>query len=162
MNLLVKIIGLVSLLLMIGDLSYGKTESRLRVGKSINVFVRYGYLGISMKVISYNDTERWLFKEPTNNVFLVSSSRVCSDIFHHREQKRNHHIIVAECECHSFTRHTNWGLRNRFCFFLLINIRFSLSLTFRNWCKMSNVWIWFLLYSSFQCNFRFCYNFRIT
>lgn len=50
----------------------GKIESRLRVGKTINVFVRYGYLGISMKVISYNDTERWLFKEPTYNVFRVS------------------------------------------------------------------------------------------
>lgn len=79
MTLSMKIIGFVSLLLlMIGDLSDGKTESRLRVGKSINVFVRYGYLGISMKVISYNDTERWLFKEPTNNVFLVSLPRVCS------------------------------------------------------------------------------------
>lgn len=74
MNLLMKIIGFVSLLLMIGDLCLGKTESRLRVGKAINVFVRYGYLGISMKVISYNDTERWLFKEPTNNVFRVSTT----------------------------------------------------------------------------------------
>lgn len=25
-----------------------------------------------MKVISYNDTERWLFKEPTKTVFKVS------------------------------------------------------------------------------------------
>lgn len=49
-----------------------KSESSLRVGNSINVFVRYGYLSISMKVISYNDTERWLFKEPTNQVFRVS------------------------------------------------------------------------------------------
>lgn len=82
MNLLMKIIGFVSLLLMIGDFSDGKTESRLRVGKSINVFVRYGYLGISMKVISYNDTERWLFKEPTNNVFLVSLSCFAVHLIH--------------------------------------------------------------------------------
>lgn len=81
MNFLIKIVGFVSLLLMIGDLSDGKTESRLRVGKSINVFVRYGYLGISMKVISYNDTERWLFKEPTNNVFLVSAVHIASHKF---------------------------------------------------------------------------------
>ncbi|XP_070503011.1 torso-like protein [Chironomus tepperi] len=47
----------------------GQSESLLRVGKAINVFVRYGYLSISMKVISYNDTERWIFKEPTKNVF---------------------------------------------------------------------------------------------
>ena len=49
----------------------GQSESLLRVGKAINVFVRYGYLSISMKVISYNDTERWIFKEPTKNVFQV-------------------------------------------------------------------------------------------
>ncbi|CRK89098.1 CLUMA_CG002531, isoform A [Clunio marinus] len=48
---------------------FGQSESLLRVGKSINVFIRYGYLSISMKVISYNDTERWIFKEPTRNIF---------------------------------------------------------------------------------------------
>lgn len=51
----------------------GQSESLLRVGKAINVFIRYGYLSISMKVISYNDTERWIFKEPTKNIFQVSS-----------------------------------------------------------------------------------------
>ncbi|XP_055314795.1 torso-like protein isoform X2 [Sitodiplosis mosellana] len=69
MTLLYKIIGFCTLFLLINNLCMGKIESRLRVGKTINVFVRYGYLGISMKVISYNDTERWLFKEPTYNVF---------------------------------------------------------------------------------------------
>lgn len=49
----------------------GQSESLLRIGKAINVFIRYGYLSISMKVISYNDTERWIFKEPTRNVFQV-------------------------------------------------------------------------------------------
>jgi hypothetical protein len=49
----------------------GQSESLLRVGKAINVFIRYGYLSISMKVISYNDTERWIFKEPTKNIFQV-------------------------------------------------------------------------------------------
>uniref|UniRef100_A0A182Q629 MACPF domain-containing protein n=1 Tax=Anopheles farauti TaxID=69004 RepID=A0A182Q629_9DIPT len=47
----------------------GQRESQLRLGKAVNVFLRYGYLSISMKVISYNDSERWLFKEPTNNIF---------------------------------------------------------------------------------------------
>lgn len=72
MNYLIKLIGCLSILAFIGELCLGKSESRLRIGKAINVFVRYGYLGISMKVISYNDTEKWLFKEPTNNVFKVS------------------------------------------------------------------------------------------
>lgn len=71
MSLLLKIIGFCILFLLINNLCMGKIESRLRIGKTINVFVRYGYLGISMKVISYNDTERWLFKEPTYNVFRV-------------------------------------------------------------------------------------------
>lgn len=52
-----------------------QSESLLRVGKAINVFIRYGYLSISMKVISYNDTERWIFKEPTRNVFQVRCRR---------------------------------------------------------------------------------------
>lgn len=73
MTLLFKIAVsvLLSLCLLMNTIYSGKIESRLRVGRTINVFVRYGYLGISMKVISYNDTERWLFKEPTYNVFQV-------------------------------------------------------------------------------------------
>lgn len=47
----------------------GQRESQLRLGKAINIFIRYGYLSISMKVISYNDSETWLFKEPTKNIF---------------------------------------------------------------------------------------------
>lgn len=46
-------------------------ESQLRVGKAVNIFLRYGYLSKSMKVISYNDTERWLFKEPTTDIYQV-------------------------------------------------------------------------------------------
>lgn len=73
----------------------GKIESRLRVGKTINVFVRYGYLGISMKVISYNDTERWLFKEPTYNVFRVSMFVWMSNIFY-RSLDLLYHIELIE------------------------------------------------------------------
>lgn len=50
-------------------------ESQLRVGKALNVFVRFGYLGISMRVIPTNDTAeevRWLFKEPTRNIYKVT------------------------------------------------------------------------------------------
>lgn len=74
MNQFIKIIGYtISLFILICDnYCWGKSESQLRIGKAVNVFVRYGYLGISMKVISYNDTETWLFKEPTYNVFRVS------------------------------------------------------------------------------------------
>lgn len=53
----------------------GKSESQLRIGKAINIFLRYGYLGISMRVIPYNDsaeTEQWIFKEPTRSIYKVS------------------------------------------------------------------------------------------
>lgn len=71
MSEMVKLIGLLGLLSLI-TFCFGKTESQLRLGKAINIFIRYGYLSISMKVISYNDTETWLFKEPTKNIFTVS------------------------------------------------------------------------------------------
>lgn len=55
----------------------GQRESQLRLGKAINIFIRYGYLSISMKVISYNDSETWLFKEPTKNIFKVGVEVPC-------------------------------------------------------------------------------------
>ncbi|EDW97903.1 torso-like protein [Drosophila yakuba] len=50
----------------------GRRESQLRIGKAINIFLRYGYLGISMRVIPLNDNsepDRWVFKEPTKNIY---------------------------------------------------------------------------------------------
>ncbi|XP_062126688.1 torso-like protein [Drosophila sulfurigaster albostrigata] len=55
----------------------GSRESQLRIGKAINIFLRYGYLGISMRVIPYNDSaesERWIFKEPTKNIYKNMSA----------------------------------------------------------------------------------------
>ncbi|XP_032523017.1 torso-like protein isoform X3 [Danaus plexippus] len=44
-------------------------DSELGVGKSINIFMRYGYLSICMRVVPRNDTDGWVFREPTVNVF---------------------------------------------------------------------------------------------
>ncbi|XP_041968909.1 torso-like protein isoform X2 [Aricia agestis] len=44
-------------------------DSELGVGKSINIFMRYGYLSICMRVVPRNDTEGWVFREPTVSVF---------------------------------------------------------------------------------------------
>lgn len=44
-------------------------DSELGVGKAINIFMRYGYLSICMRVVPRNDTETWLFREPTVSVF---------------------------------------------------------------------------------------------
>lgn len=42
----------------------------IRVGNAINVFNRYGYFSISMRVVPRNDTNHsWIFREPTVDVF---------------------------------------------------------------------------------------------
>lgn len=70
MNQQYGFIWLLALFMLASDLCFGGShESQLRIGKAINIFIRYGYLSISMKVISYNDTERWLFKEPTRTIY---------------------------------------------------------------------------------------------
>ncbi|XP_012280059.1 torso-like protein [Orussus abietinus] len=40
-----------------------------RLGGAVNVFSRYGYLSISMRVVPRNDSDTWIFREPTLNVF---------------------------------------------------------------------------------------------
>ncbi|XP_015118950.1 torso-like protein [Diachasma alloeum] len=40
-----------------------------RLGGGVNIFSRYGYLSISMRVVPRNDTEPWIFREPTVDVF---------------------------------------------------------------------------------------------
>lgn len=45
-------------------------EGELRLGGAINLFSRYGYLSISMKVVPRNDSDtKWLYREPTIDVF---------------------------------------------------------------------------------------------
>ncbi|XP_029161347.1 torso-like protein [Nylanderia fulva] len=44
-------------------------SQRPRLGGAVNVFTRYGYLSISMRVVPRNDTETWIFREPTLDVF---------------------------------------------------------------------------------------------
>lgn len=44
-------------------------SQRPRLGGAINVFSRYGYLSISMRVVPRNDTETWIFREPTLDIF---------------------------------------------------------------------------------------------
>lgn len=65
--------SLIAVCTILGIVSFlRQADGQLRLGKAVNIFIRYGYLSISMKVISYNDTETWLFKEPTINIFKVS------------------------------------------------------------------------------------------
>ncbi|KAE9522090.1 hypothetical protein AGLY_017509 [Aphis glycines] len=48
-----------------------QTYADIKVGNAINVFNRYGYLSISMRVIPGNDPgHSWIFREPTVDVFM--------------------------------------------------------------------------------------------
>ncbi|CAH0719159.1 unnamed protein product, partial [Brenthis ino] len=59
-----------ALLLLAAALCRAATlDSELGVGKSINIFMRYGYLSICMRVVPRNDTDGWVFREPTVSVF---------------------------------------------------------------------------------------------
>lgn len=51
-----------------GDDAQQDIDSQLKVGKSINIFSRYGYLSLSMRVVSRNDSD-WVFREPTLDIF---------------------------------------------------------------------------------------------
>ncbi|CAH1958306.1 unnamed protein product [Acanthoscelides obtectus] len=44
------------------------TASQLKIGRAIDIFTRYGYLSLSMKVISRNESD-WMFREPTIAIF---------------------------------------------------------------------------------------------
>ncbi|KAL1506731.1 hypothetical protein ABEB36_006038 [Hypothenemus hampei] len=43
-------------------------ESQLKVGRSIDIFTRFGYLSLSMKVVPRNESD-WIFREPTIDIF---------------------------------------------------------------------------------------------
>ncbi|XP_018335703.1 torso-like protein isoform X2 [Agrilus planipennis] len=45
-------------------------DTQLKVGRSIDLFTRYGYLSLSMKVVPRNDSvPTWIFREPTVDIF---------------------------------------------------------------------------------------------
>ncbi|XP_011645783.1 torso-like protein [Pogonomyrmex barbatus] len=44
-------------------------SQRPQLGGAVNVFSRYGYLSISMRVVPRNDSETWIFREPILDIF---------------------------------------------------------------------------------------------
>ncbi|CAK9825115.1 Torso-like protein [Anthophora retusa] len=64
----------------------GNGSQRPRLGGAVNIFSRYGYLSISMRVIPRNDTDTWIFREPTLDVFrnpvaMASRSQQAATVF---------------------------------------------------------------------------------
>ncbi|XP_021916589.1 torso-like protein isoform X2 [Zootermopsis nevadensis] len=50
------------------------SDEQLHLGRGINLFSRYGYLSISMRVVPRNDTDlEWIFREPTVDIFRNTS-----------------------------------------------------------------------------------------
>ncbi|XP_014250379.1 torso-like protein isoform X2 [Cimex lectularius] len=67
----------------------GLTQQHLRVGGAVNLFGRFGYLSISMRVVPRNDSDgKWVFREPMLDVFksLPTTKRVIDNsentVFH--------------------------------------------------------------------------------
>jgi hypothetical protein len=50
-------------------------------GAVMHLFPRYGYLSLSMRVVPRNDTQNWIFLEPSKEVFLPSTVRVQQQSF---------------------------------------------------------------------------------
>ncbi|XP_076748941.1 membrane-attack complex domain containing protein torso-like [Xylocopa sonorina] len=44
-------------------------SQRPRLGGAVNIFSRYGYLSISMRVVPRNDSDTWILREPMLDVF---------------------------------------------------------------------------------------------
>lgn len=64
--------GRAQLLVLLTALSaYGDDvqDDQLKVGRAIDIFTRYGYFSLSMKVVPRNDTTNWIFREPTIDIF---------------------------------------------------------------------------------------------
>lgn len=64
---------------------YCMTLAEVQVGTAINVFSRYGYLSISMRVVPRNDSDRtWIFREPAVEIFsnVTNKDRYRTFIFH--------------------------------------------------------------------------------
>ncbi|KAK0161572.1 hypothetical protein PV327_010030 [Microctonus hyperodae] len=69
-------IYIVFLLILLGTVIARNQESQNqapKLGGTINIFSRYGYLSISMRVVSRNDSNTWIFREPTLDGFYSSA-----------------------------------------------------------------------------------------
>jgi len=50
-------------------------------GAVMHLFPRYGYLSLSMRVVPRNDTQSWIFLEPSKEIFLPSTVRIQQQSF---------------------------------------------------------------------------------
>ncbi|XP_029037293.2 torso-like protein isoform X2 [Osmia bicornis bicornis] len=64
-----RFLVLASMLALLVGARVSNGSQRPRLGGAVNIFSRYGYLSISMRVVPRNDTDTWIFREPTLDVF---------------------------------------------------------------------------------------------
>ncbi|XP_065343832.1 torso-like protein [Cloeon dipterum] len=60
---------LLAVALVVGAAVLAAPEQTLNIGRAMNLFTRYGYLTLSMRVVPRNDSKVWLFREPTVKIF---------------------------------------------------------------------------------------------
>lgn len=55
---------------------YGESLAmdNLKIGNAINIFGRYGFMGVSMKVVGR--PQPWIFREPTVDVFEIIEDNI--------------------------------------------------------------------------------------
>ncbi|KAF5302336.1 hypothetical protein FQA39_LY10375 [Lamprigera yunnana] len=52
-------------------------DTQLKVGRSVDIFTRFGYLSLSMKVVPRNESDpNWIFREPSVDVFTDSNTLI--------------------------------------------------------------------------------------
>lgn len=61
--------------------SSGEGSHLVIPGQVIHLFPRYGYLSLSMRVVPRNDSQNWIFLEPTKDVVLKSTARIQEQSF---------------------------------------------------------------------------------
>lgn len=88
----------------------------LKVGRAVDLFTRYGYLSISMRVVPRNDSQFFLFREPTIDVFTnvdqfavrsekVSKRRIFEGDFHMEFCDNLRQLVQAYFRDFSFERY---------------------------------------------------------
>ncbi|XP_066592195.1 torso-like protein [Prorops nasuta] len=84
---------LVLVILLKYRVEFAKTQ-RPRLGGAVNIFSRYGYLSISMRVVPRNDTDTWVFREPTLDVFKSPVAEL--DNYETRNSQKNNVMFAGD------------------------------------------------------------------
>lgn len=70
--------------------AFDSDSNTLVIGRSLNIFSRFGYLSVTMKVVARNDTQQdWIFREPTCDILQNVNQYVIRKISKSAETQKN-------------------------------------------------------------------------